>query len=236
MLKKGYSKGILKRGTQQSGAQRSNGLCGMAAYRVLTARTHNGCPVRRLRRAYCRASLVSTRACAPALRVGCDRKVLPGYSHGTHGYSHGAALPRQARGTPSWSCRSRCGTQRAVHGSPGHPSVGFVRHGTVEYSQELRRSHGYSRVLTCTHTVPRTPPFWLWANVTQYMAVCGTTACSGTARVEQHRGTHTVLKGTPTTALPRRVHETPSCSCCSICGTHRAVHGSPGHMRVWFVW
>jgi hypothetical protein len=38
------------------------------------------------------------------------------------------------------------GYWRAVHGSPGHPTVGFVRHGTVEYS---RGTHtvltGYSR-------------------------------------------------------------------------------------------
>ena len=102
------------------------------------------------------------------------------------------------------------------------------------YSSVLTR---YSRVLTSTHTMLCTPPFWSWANVTLYMAVCGTTACSGTARVEQHRGTHTVPKGfSHGTALPRRVHETPSRSRCSICATHWAARGSLGHTRGWFVW
>jgi hypothetical protein len=90
------------------------------------------------------------------------------------------------------------GSLRTVHGRSGHPSVGFVRLGTVEYS---RGTPEYSRVLKDTHLYsPRTahPPFRSRANVTQYMAVSGTSPCSGTARVEQHRDTHTVLTGTPT--------------------------------------
>ncbi len=110
ILKRGYSKrviqtrdykGMLKKGMKRSGETASGArgrICAVYGgqctteqwpvwygrmYRVLTPHSRNGFPVRRLRRAYCRASLVSTRACAPALRVGCDRRVLTGYSQGT---------------------------------------------------------------------------------------------------------------------------------------------------------
>jgi hypothetical protein len=61
-------------------------------------------------------------------------------------YSHGTAPPRRARGTPSGACRSLCGTQRAVHGSVGHPGVGFGLDGAV-----CRVLTGYSQG---THTGP----------------------------------------------------------------------------------
>jgi hypothetical protein len=88
-------------------------------------------------------------------------------------YSHGTALPRRARGTPSWSCGSRCRTHWAAHGSPGHPSVGFLRHGTVEYSQGTHRVlTGYSQG---THTGsgsdgPVCNSAWAWAHGTQCSA------------------------------------------------------------------
>ena len=181
----------------------------------------------------CCAPRVSTRAYAPALRVGCDR-VLTRYSR---------VLTRTCATPPStrhsfvalWqSVWDAAGSARQSGAPERRVRAAWHCRVLTGYSSILTR---YSRVLTSTHTVLCTPSFWSWANVTLYMAVCGTTACSGTARVEQHRGTHTVPKGySHCTALPRRVHETPSWSCCSICETHWAVHGSLGHMRVWFVW
>jgi hypothetical protein len=58
------------------------------------------------------------------------------------------------------------GYWRAVHGSPGQPSVGFVLHGTVEYSQG---THG---VLTWAvdRTVRCAPPPRSWDHGTQCSA------------------------------------------------------------------
>jgi hypothetical protein len=61
------------------------------------------------------------------------------------------------------------GYWRAVHGSPGQPSVEFVRHGTVEYSR------GTHRVLQRTHAgigsdSPVCTAAWAWADATQCSA------------------------------------------------------------------
>ncbi len=135
---------------------RSNGLlCGMAVCIAYSRRTHTT-----------GALTGGSGSWLPCItgkhaRVCSDKRVLARYFHGTqHGKgevhlsfelfircSHGTAPPRRAREAPSGACRSLCGTQRAVHGSVGHPSVWFVRNGTVECSQGTHRviigySHG----------------------------------------------------------------------------------------------
>ena len=97
---------------------------------------------------------------------------------------------------------------------------------------------GYSRVLTSTNTVLRTPrsgrgptSHKAWQRVAPLRAAA--------LRVWSNIGVLTRYSGVlPRYAYcaPRHVHEPPSRSCCSICGTHSAVHGRPGHIRVWFVW
>ena len=95
------------------------------------------------------------------------------------------------------------GYRRAVHGSPGHPSVEFVRHGTVEYSQGTRRVlTGYSRGQWIGrsgvhHRLIRGPTARSAAHV------CGPTACtlrwvSGIAR----RGTWLALLAGYSTGTP----------------------------------
>ena len=80
---------------------------------------------------------------------------------------------------------------RAVHGSPGHPSVGFMRHGTVEYSRGTHRvlTRAVDRTVRCATPPARGPTARSAAHV------CGTTACtlgrvSGIAR----RGTGLAMR------------------------------------------
>jgi hypothetical protein len=74
------------------------------------------------------------RACTGAARWGYSKRVLiQGYSRCTQTVlrtSH-----RHARGTISDACDSLCRTQRGIHGSVPHPSVGSVSYGAVEYVQ-----------------------------------------------------------------------------------------------------
>jgi hypothetical protein len=133
VLKKGHSTTGLQRDTQKgmkrSGETASGArgrLCAVYGgqctpeqwpvwygrmYRVLTAYSHDWSSHRRLRLAYCCASLASTRAWA----------ATEGYSQGTH-----RVLPRYCATLPSrrhsFVCLSQCDTT-AVHGSVGHPSV-----------------------------------------------------------------------------------------------------------------
>jgi hypothetical protein len=115
------------------------------------------------------------------------------------------------------------GYWRALHGSPGHPSVEFVRHGTVEYSWGTHRvlTRAVDRTVRCA-----TPPGFR-PTARSVAHVCGTTACtlrwvSGIAR----RGTWLAMlagysTGTrrPSTArrsAPVRQH----CGGCLVTATH----------------
>ncbi len=79
------------------------------------------------------------------------------------------------------------GYWRAVHGSPGHPSVWFMRHSTVEFSQGTHRVlTGYHATRAVDRTVRCAPPPGRGPTARSAAHVCGTTAC--TFKVgERHR-------------------------------------------------
>jgi hypothetical protein len=134
-LEKGYSTRVLKRGTQKGcsrgnrkGVLNSLGHNGAMAYYVVwqyEPGTHGALTQRVPSPAApaggCCAPLLSTRACAPALRVGCDdgtvgtveyspgtHSVLTRYSQGTHEYSHGTAHPAVLVAGPRHAVQRMC--------------------------------------------------------------------------------------------------------------------------------
>ncbi len=150
-----------------------------------------------------------------------------GVLHG--GFQKGVLTNIQRSGeTASGSCGRLAEYWRAVHGGLGHPSVEFVRHGTVEYSPGTpaysQRTQGYSLVLTRRCAPRRSGRGPTSHNTWQCVAPPRAAALRMSATYGYSHGTQGAL---PRYCAPRRVRDTPLRSFCSICGAHE---------EVWFVW